>query len=217
MTKNTILTEQLKKLKLNYEKKLLSVINLKEKGFVNPESDCEEDLIYSFNNYKGTDDQKLKKLLNSLEKEYKKSIEKYTNKYNEIMSSEPEDSVYIIVEWKNHNCQAFDNSRNESYKANGHGYDKLSLAVANLLNTHHKWILKKLYTLKNKHLSLNNHELFGYGSGYGLFPYLEGGVGVECYPEIFEKIGYVFKHVLITDNSDVFIIEKCKSSMKKKN
>ena len=37
------------------------------------------------------------------------------------------------------------------------------------------------------------NELFGYGAGYGILPYFEGGVGVSCYPKIFEKIGFNFR------------------------
>jgi len=72
--------------------------------------------------------------------------------------------------------------------ASGCGYDKESAAIAEALNQCNS-IKKALYLIKEGSPSLKNNEIFGYGSGYGILPYFEGGVGAECYRSIFEKIG----------------------------
>jgi hypothetical protein len=105
----------------------------------------------------------------------------------------------------------------------GCGYDKQSTAVANCLNQINE-ILKLLYTIKNEVLDGNyqdktgeiltgyeppkNHNLFGYGSGYGITPSIEGGVGVSCYPSIFAKLGYEFKTIASGKTFDVYTITK---------
>jgi len=92
----------------------------------------------------------------------------------------------------------------------GCGYDKQSTAVANCLNQINE-ILKPLYDLKNNQLEpteKNNHEIFGYGSGYGILPTIEGGVGVSCYNAIFNKIGFEFKCTASGKNFDVYTISK---------
>ena len=77
-------------------------------------------------------------------------------------------------------------------RASGCGYDKESAAIAAALNQNNG-ILKLLYNAKNKKMTLkntNNHDLLGYGSGYGVLPYFEGGVGVSSLLNIFRKMGY---------------------------
>jgi len=89
----------------------------------------------------------------------------------------------------------------------GCGYDKLSTAVANVINQANP-ILKQLYELKESNPNTDNRELFGYGSGYGSLPHIEGGVGVSCYPAIFDKIGFEFKSIASGKTFDVFTIIK---------
>lgn len=89
----------------------------------------------------------------------------------------------------------------------GCGYDKQSTTVANLLNQVNE-VLKPLYVAKEKKPTANNHELLGYGSGYGIEPRLEGGVGVNCFPRIFDKVGFKFETVASGSNFDVYTITK---------
>jgi len=53
-------------------------------------------------------------------------------------------------------------------------------------------------------LSASLREIFGYGSGYRVLPYFEGGVGVSCYPEIFKKIGFNFRQTASGKHFDAF-------------
>ena len=91
----------------------------------------------------------------------------------------------------------------------GWGYDKLSSAISEVLNEYLplKELLynyKEKYLFENKLIQANNHEIFGYGSGYGILPYFEGGVGVSSYYEIFNTIGLEFKQI----DDSLYIITK---------
>ena len=86
--------------------------------------------------------------------------------------------------------------------ASGCGYDKESSAVASAFNENYS-ILKTLYTIKENALKaglsdasetactgVNNRTVCGYGAGYSIFPYFEGGVGVGCFWDILKKAGF---------------------------
>ena len=78
--------------------------------------------------------------------------------------------------------------------ASGCGYDKESAAIAEALNQSLS-IKKALYKVKEESPKIDNRDLFGYGSGYGILPYFEGGVGADCYRSIFQKIGFSWAKV----------------------
>lgn len=84
---------------------------------------------------------------------------------------------------------AEDNYDNKIGSITGCGYDKESTASAKILNCHNV-ILKRMYNMKEKYISRKNGDIFGYGSGYGLLPCFEGGVGIECHIRILEKLGF---------------------------
>ncbi len=129
-------------------------------------------------------------------------------------------SIDISIEWKKSamwgsnprataRVRTLDNGYNsyESGSIGGCGYDKQSTAVAEVVNQSNS-LLKALYTVKDANVATNNRELFGYGSGSGILPRIEGGVGVSCYPAIFEKIGFKFKTVASGKTFDVYSISK---------
>lgn len=99
-------------------------------------------------------------------------------------------------------CDTFTSSR-----ITGCGYDKESTAVAHALNQCPE-LLNLLYAIKDLQPTEKNHNIFGYGSGYGLLPSFEGGVGVNCYNTIFEKIGYSFTGVSHGKTFDVYKVVK---------
>ena len=53
----------------------------------------------------------------------------------------------------------------------------------------------------------NSHDLLGYGSGYGVLPYFEGGVGVSSLLYIFKKLVYKVNEYH-TKTSDFYTIER---------
>ena len=85
--------------------------------------------------------------------------------------------------------------------ASGCGYDKESAAVAEALNQSPA-VMKVLYQAAEKALADgksftrfsngNVHwgNVLGYGSGYAIVPYFEGGVGVSCFWSILRDCGY---------------------------
>lgn len=112
--------------------------------------------------------------------------------------------------------------------ASGCGYDKQSAAVAEALNQSPA-VLKALYTLKENGLntppaegralnpfaaepvreaSVSSNSICGYGAGYDILPYFEGGVGVSCFWSILEKCGFVVKSVASGRMFDAYTVER---------
>lgn len=102
-------------------------------------------------------------------------------------------------------CYSRTNNGYTEGRAGGYGYDKESAAVADAFNKNDS-VLKILYTLKEKALEAglsdfsetactrhDNRNIIGYGSGYTVLPYFEGGVGVNCFWEILKKAGYTVR------------------------
>ena len=140
-----------------------------------------------------------------------KRIDTIENANNNIIS------ITINVDWVknrtwgyNPHATIYTNNGNITEgSASGCGYDKESTAIAEALNKNND-ILKLLYTFKNKKMTAkktNNHDILGYGSGYGVLPYFEGGVGVSSLLYIFKKLGYtITEHH--TEKSDFYTISK---------
>ncbi len=153
-----------------------------------------------------------------------KAIEREVSKINTIANAGELIDIKINIEWKNSrmwganpSAECWVSFKNKDGERDGYmvtsgsiggcGYDKQSTAVANCLNQVNE-VLKPLYLLRNKDSNLALRELLGYGSGYGILPRIEGGVGVSCYPEIFSKIGYEFKTAASGKTFDVYTITK---------
>ena len=117
--------------------------------------------------------------------------------------------IELNVSWKRSSCygshptaEARTNNGFTSGHAGGWGYDKESAAVAEAFNKNNS-ILKALYMLKETALQaggsdssktactgVDNRNICGYGAGYSILPYFEGGVGVNCFWSILEKCGF---------------------------
>ena len=114
---------------------------------------------------------------------------------NDVPDSLPNDLTLIINFYKSSTwgyCpKGSDNYGHETSSITGCGYCKESTATAQLLNQN-DIIMKQLYKAKNKpkNLKRSNSDTLGYGSGYGITPSFEGGVGVNCHVRILEKLGY---------------------------
>lgn len=115
----------------------------------------------------------------------------------------------VSVEWKRsstwgHNPTATARTDDGAFTgyASGCGYDKESAAVGEALNQSPS-VMRVLYQAAEK--AMQNGESFktlssgcvswgdvlGYGSGYAILPYFEGGVGVSCFWSILQKCGFV--------------------------
>ncbi len=163
-------------------------------------------------------------LIGRKEKATYKEIECKVSRINAVANAGELISVKISVEWKRSamwgsnpkaECWAqfkdangnFDSCYVVSGSIGGCGYDKLSTAVADVLNQVNA-VLRPFYLAKNEAPTKKNHEFLGYGSGYGILPSFEGGVGISCYPRIFDSVGYDFKTVASGKTYDVFTISK---------
>ena len=144
-----------------------------------------------------------------------KKIEKETAEkikhLERVAAAEIPSYISVNVEWKRNsywgNCprvKVTTNTEGEIFSgyASGCGYDKESAAVASAFNSSLS-ILKALYTLKENALQagksdksetactgVDNRYCVGYGAGYGVIPYFEGGVGVNCFWSILKALGY---------------------------
>ena len=104
----------------------------------------------------------------------------------------------------------------KEFTLNSFSYDHLMpLAKSHLEQTikvlnEYKPLIKMLYSFKNEamgkseHLKIDNRELFGYGSGYGILPYFESGVGTSCYYKILNTIGLELKNI----NDSLYVITR---------
>lgn len=104
--------------------------------------------------------------------------------------------IYISVDWSKSRtwgaiprAEIRTNAGTYTGTASGCGYDKQSAAIAEALNKSPE-IMRALYELKEKHPTAPHRDLFGYGSGYDILPYFEGGVGVSCFESILNKCGF---------------------------
>jgi len=163
-------------------------------------------------------------LITRKEKQLAKRLQEDVNEIKTVFGAGKLISVKIQIEWVKskmwgHNpvgeawvvLEDKDGNRDSKYFTcsgiSGCGYDKASTALAKLLNQSNE-ALKPLYVKKNKNIDKDNRELLGYGSGYGILPSFEGGVGVSCYPTIFDKIGYKFETVASGKTFDAYTITK---------
>ena len=148
----------------------------------------------------------IKKANKEIEKRTAEKIEKV--KYIDSTITNMED-INIIVQHKKTNLGyqykatlATEKIRIEGKYTGGWGYDKLSTALAEVLNQYQP-LIKVMYEYINDKmweegsLTINNHKVLGYGSGYGILPYFESGVGVSSFYKIFDNLG--LKLTQVTD------------------
>lgn len=170
------------------------------------------------------------KYLKWLAKQEIKDVNKTIEKIETVEKSEDfnEKQLTITVEWKpsqtwGSNPRAYTNYGFISESIGGCGYDKLSTATGQALNSFLP-IMKLLYARENERLEklktenrtenkdkpdeLSRRSYLGYGSGYGVLPAFEGGVGIQSHETIIQKLGLKMETVTSTKNTDVFIIKK---------
>ena len=135
-------------------------------------------------------------------------------KLDRISNAPDLEFITVNVEWKHNRTWGYNptatavTNEAETYTgtASGYGYDKGSTAVAEALNASPA-VLKALYTAAENALAAGQtftrmnectvtwRDVLGYGSGYSILPYFEGGVGVSCFETIFVRCGFSFRRV----------------------
>lgn len=146
-----------------------------------------------------------------MNKEIEKEIEKKLAHLEAVANAPEVDYITVNVEYRrssvwgyNPAAEVITSGESDIFRgyASGCGYDKESAAVAEAFNKS-LGIMKVLYTLKEKALEAgesdesktactghDNRNCVGYGAGYSVIPYFEGGVGVGCFWDILKKAGY---------------------------
>lgn len=138
-----------------------------------------------------------------------KAIDKETaaglKRLEQVAAAGMPDYIRTVVWWtRNYSarCESFGGRDVTTGHAGGYGYDKESACVADAWNKNPA-MLNILYTLKENGLAAgksdksktactgrDNRDIIGYGSGYSVLPYYEGGVGFTCFEHILKKAGY---------------------------
>jgi hypothetical protein len=149
-----------------------------------------------------------------------KELNKEVNKIETIFdTTNVIKDIQVVIEWKkstwgkNPKAQItvnFENGIRNSFVSGsigGCGYDKECTSIAECFNQCNE-LLRILYNVKEQNIDTNLHELLGYGSGYGLLPYFEGGVGFSCLERILEKFGYKTSEIVSTNNVTAYSIVK---------
>ena len=174
--------------------------------------------IKKYNNKELTIKQLKEILKNKIVKEYEQKLKKAIKKIDTIKeANEKIQTINISINWVKSSTWGYnphatittDLGEITEGRASGYGYDKESASIAEALNKNND-ILKLLYIAKNKKMTLknnNSHDLLGYGSGYGVLPYFEGGVGASSLMNIFRKLGYKITEYH-TKSSDFYTITK---------
>ena len=155
-----------------------------------------------------------------------KELAKKLARLDRVANAPDIDYISVSVDWVrsktwgyNPHAEVRTNTGTYTGTASGCGYDKESAAIAEAFNKCDS-ILKALYQLKEDGLragktdasktactSIDNRSICGYGSGYSVLPYFEGGVGVSCFLSILKDCGYkTSEHH--TKHSDFYSIEK---------
>ena len=146
------------------------------------------------------------------EKKLEKKLNEKLEKLEKVSNAPDLEIVSVYVDFirsstwgYNPKVKTYSNNKCCTGSASGCGYDKESAAVAEAFNNDFS-LLKVLYTLKEMGLKaglsdksesactgVDNRNIVGYGAGYSVLPYFEGGVGVDCFWKILEKAGYKVK------------------------
>lgn len=174
--------------------------------------------IKKYTNEEMTEKQAKEIIKNKIIKEYENRQAKDIKRIETIkQANETTQAINISINWVKsrtwgynpHATITTDLGEITEGRASGCGYDKESAAIAEALNKNND-ILKLLYIAKNKKMTLknnNSHDLLGYGSGYGVLPYFEGGVGASSLMNIFKKMGFDVAEYH-TNTSDFYTITK---------
>ena len=149
--------------------------------------------------------------------DYDKRLARELSKIEAVEIAEFPYTINISVEWKRSSLYGMNPTASVTSKcvphfdygkgtASGCGYDKESSAIAAALNSCPS-VLKILYTAIEEDPS-QKKQILGYGSGYSILPYFEGGVGISCFENIFEKCGYKWERVASGKTFDAYTINK---------
>jgi hypothetical protein len=156
-----------------------------------------------------TREEAIKKAVKRMNKQLEKEISKGIARIEAVENANISSFINVSIEWVRsstwgYNPHAEVNTEKSTFcgSASGCGYDKESSAIASAFNLDNS-VLKVLFELQEEAIKngktphsktactgFDNRYSIGYGAGYNILPYFEGGVGVSCFISILEKAGY---------------------------
>ena len=162
-----------------------------------------------------------------MEKDVEKDKAGRLAKLEEIATAPELTYASVYVNWirsrtwgHNPAVECYSDSGETSGRASGCGYDKRSAAVAEAFNSSPS-IMRVLYQAAEKALGRGEtaesktactgyswSKAIGYGAGYSVLPYFEGGVGVSCFWSILNAAGYTVQADERGKHSDYYFITK---------
>lgn len=161
------------------------------------------------------------------DREVAKQRETYFDRLTAAAATDPLRSLYIALTWHrssvwghNPTAEAVTDHRRTIGKASGCGYDKGSAAAADALNAQPQ-ALRYLYDRAEAALAegADPHSksactgycwdsILGYGSGYSVLPYFEGGIGMASLLDLFTRGGYSVRSAASGRLYDCYLIDR---------
>lgn len=127
----------------------------------------------------------------------KKRADRYRERITAAEGENRSADGLLVIRWVRNSTWGW-NPHSELYicgetftgRASGCGYDKASAAMAEALNACPA-IMRVLYAKEDKRPEgVTRREWIGYGSGYGVLPAFEGGVGVRTLCDVLVSCGF---------------------------
>lgn len=153
-----------------------------------------EKQFLAYKDGKKTREQAIETAYKRAAKEIDKRYDKKMERIKTVETAEDLKKIELLTTWTksytwglNPHTECFVNDYDRTNgKASGCGYDKLSASCAEALNQNNS-VMKKLFSLADEAFSkgIIYREYIGYGTGYDILPYFEGGVGFSCFDYIF--------------------------------
>ena len=151
-------------------------------------------------------------LLKAITKKIKEELNLEIKEVESVYNAFDVQKAVISVEWKKSKmwgsnptalAKIYGDNNYVKYQTRsigGCGYDKLSTAIAEALNMSNE--MKKVFYENCEKVSS-----YGFSNNNDSIT-LDGGVGVSCYYNIFNELGYEFNCVASGDNYDVYEVKK---------
>lgn len=168
---------------------------------------CEEDsalrellTVNQWDNYKSGELTRTKALELAQKKaarEAKKRADRYRERLTEAECESRTLDGFLVIRWVRNSTWGWNphaelciGGETFTGRASGCGYDKASAAMADALNACQA-IMRALYAKEEERPErVTRREWIGYGSGYGILPAFEGGVGVRSLCDVLIACGF---------------------------
>lgn len=130
-------------------------------------------------------------------REAKKRADRYRERLTAAEGANPSCGGLLVIRWVRNSTWGWNphaelciGGETFTGRASGCGYDKASAAMADALNACPA-IMRAMYAKdEERPKGVTRREWIGYGSGYGVLPAFEGGVGVRTLCDVLSACGF---------------------------